>query len=125
MDSHEIQRILIVVKDAGKTDKHDHDLFGLDMLLDNDGNVGPTHGLVLQGKGFRAKDFIWKNNSCELYFENADIDSFIERLKTLYPDTEFLHGPMTHSWNQVGPLPRPGRQSDRDWNPDWRGWRWA
>lgn len=43
-----LRNILIVVKDIERSKKFYHDLFGLDMLLDNDGNMILTEGLVLQ-----------------------------------------------------------------------------
>ena len=43
-----LRNILIVVKDIEKSKKFYHDLFGLDIILDNDGNVILTEGLVLQ-----------------------------------------------------------------------------
>ena len=45
-----LRNILIVVKDIEKSKKFYHDLFGLDIILDNDGNVILTEGLVLQTK---------------------------------------------------------------------------
>lgn len=43
-----LRNVLIVVKDIEKSKKFYHDLFGLDTILDNDGNVVLTEGLVLQ-----------------------------------------------------------------------------
>lgn len=43
-----LKNILIVVKDIEKSKQFYHDLFGLDMVLDNDGNMILTEGLVLQ-----------------------------------------------------------------------------
>ena len=68
-----LKNILIVVKDIEKSKRFYHDLFGLDMVLDNNGNMILTEGLVLQDEKiwekFLGKDIIPKNNSCELYFE--------------------------------------------------------
>ena len=95
---------LIVVKDIKKAERYYHDLFGLDMLVDNDGNMILSGGLVLQEEkywcNFIGKDVIPQNNACELYFEEENIDAFYEKLKTLYPETEFVNPPMTHSWGQ-------------------------
>ena len=95
---------LIVVKDCKKAMKYYHDLFGLEMLADNDGNMILSGGLFLQEEnywhGFIGKDVIPQNNACELYFEEANVDVFYEKLKTLYPETEFVNLPMTHSWGQ-------------------------
>lgn len=43
-----LKNILIVVKDIEKSKQFYRDLFGLDIVLDNDGNVILTEGLVLQ-----------------------------------------------------------------------------
>ena len=43
-----LRNVLIVVKDIEKSKQFYHDLFGLDMVLDNDGNMILTEGLVLQ-----------------------------------------------------------------------------
>ena len=78
-----LKNILIVVKDIEKSKQFYHDLFGLDMVLDNDGNMILTEGLVLQDekiwKKFLGKDIIPQNNSYELYFEEKDIELFIEK----------------------------------------------
>ena len=43
-----LKNVLIVVKDIEKSRQFYHDLFGLDVLVDNDGNMTLTEGLVLQ-----------------------------------------------------------------------------
>lgn len=43
-----LKNILIVVRDIERSRRSYHDLFGLDMVLDNDGNMILTEGLVLQ-----------------------------------------------------------------------------
>ena len=99
-----LKNILIVVKDIEKSKQFYHDLFGLEVLLDNDGNVILTEGLVLQDekiwKDFLKKDIIPENNSCELYFEENDIEGFVEKLEKLYPNIEYVNKLMTHSWGQ-------------------------
>lgn len=100
-----LKSFLIVVKDIEKSKKFYQDVFGLEMLQDNDGNMILEGGLVLQEEKY-WKDFLHreikpKNNSCELYFEEQDISSFVERLEKLYPDTEFVNRVMTHSWGQT------------------------
>ena len=85
-----LRNILIVVEDIEKSKKFYHDLFGLDVILDNEGNVILTEGLVLQEKtiwkNFLERDIISESNSCELYFEEKNI-KYVNRL-------------MTHSWGQ-------------------------
>lgn len=77
-----LKNVLIVVKDIEKSRQFYKDLFGLDLVLDNGGNMILTEGLVLQDekiwKKFLEKDVIPQNNSCELYFEEPDIESFVK-----------------------------------------------
>ena len=99
-----LKNVLIVVKDIEKSRKFYHDLFDIDLVLDNDGNMILTEGLVLQDekiwKSFLGKDIVPKSNSCELYFEEQDIESFARKLEKLYPDIEYVNRLMTHSWGQ-------------------------
>ena len=96
--------ILIVVQDIEQSRQFYSDLFGLDLVLDNDGNMILTDGLVLQDKKiwkkFLGKDIIPESNSCELYFEEADIEGFVERLEAYYPEVRYVNRLMTHSWGQ-------------------------
>lgn len=99
-----LKNVLIVVKDIEQSKRFYHDLFGLDVILDNDGNVILTEGLVLQDeqlwKHFLGKDILWENNSCELYFEEKDIEAFVQKLERLYPSTNYVNRLMTHHWGQ-------------------------
>ena len=90
-----LRNILIVVKDIERSKKFYHDLFGLDIVLDNDGNIILTEGLVLQ-----EENIIPESNSCELYFEEQNIERFVEKLERLYPDIQYVNRLMTHSWGQ-------------------------
>lgn len=99
-----LKNILIVVKDIEKSKQFYRDLFGLDVVLDNDGNMILTEGLVIQDKKiwmeFLEKNIIPKSNSCELYFEEQDIEAFVEKLEKLYPEVQYVNRLMTHSWGQ-------------------------
>ena len=99
-----LKNVLIVVKDIEKSREFYHDLFDIDLLLDNDGNMILTEGLVLQDekiwKSFLDRDIVPKSNSCELYFEEQDIEAFARKLEKLYPDIEYANRLMTHSWGQ-------------------------
>ena len=99
-----LKSILIVVKDIEKSRKFYHDLFGMDLVLDNDGNMILTEGLVLQDekiwKNFLGRDIVTMNNACELYFVEQDIESFVKKLERLYPTIEYVNHLMTHSWGQ-------------------------
>ena len=99
-----LKNILIVVQDIDNSKPFYHDLFGLDTVLGHDGNMILTEGLVLQDrniwKRFLKKDTIPENNSCELYFEEPDIEAFVEKLERLYPSIQYVNRLMTHSWGQ-------------------------
>ena len=99
-----LRNILIVVKDIEKSKQFYHDLFGLEVVLDNDGNMILTEGLVLQEekiwKNFLGKDIISKNHACELYFEEKNIEAFVEKLERLYPSIEYVNRLIVHSWGQ-------------------------
>ena len=74
------------------------------MVLENDGNMILTEGLVLQDekiwKEFLRKDIIPESNSCELYFEEQDIEAFVQKLDKLYPSIQYVNKITTHSWGQ-------------------------
>ena len=99
-----LKNFLIVVNNIEKSRQFYHDLFGLQMILDNDGNMILTEGRVLQEekywKEFLGKEIIPESNSCELYFEEADIEGFIEKLENYYPEVKYVNRLMTHSWGQ-------------------------
>ena len=99
-----LKNVLVVVKDIEKSREFYHDLFGLDTILDHGGNMILTEGLVLQDekiwRDFVGKEIVQKSNSCELYFEERDIEAFVEKLEERYPDIEYVNRLMTHSWGQ-------------------------
>ena len=99
-----LKNVLIVVKDIEKAKQFYQDLFGLETVLDNEGNMILTEGLVLQDeriwKNFLKRDIIPRNNSCEIYFEERDIESFVQKLERLYPSIQYVNKLMTHSWGQ-------------------------
>lgn len=99
-----LKNILIVVKEIERSRKFYHDLFGLEVVLDNDGNMILTEGLVLQEEkiweDFLGKEIIPKSHSCELYFEEADLEAFVRKLERVYPSVEYVNRLMTHSWGQ-------------------------
>ncbi len=99
-----LKNILIVVNDIDRSRQFYHDLFGLELVLDNDGNMILTEGLVLQDrklwKGFLGKEIVPESNSCELYFEERDIEAFVKKLEAAYPSVRYVNRLMTHSWGQ-------------------------
>ena len=92
------------VKDIEKSRQFYHDLFGLDLILDNDGNMILTEGLVLQDekiwKELLGKEILPESNSCELYFEEQNIEAFAEKLERLYPSIRYVNKLVVHSWGQ-------------------------
>lgn len=99
-----LKNILIAVKDVEKSKKFYHDLFGLNTILNSDGKVILTEGLVLQDeKIWREclnKEVIPQNHTSELYFEEPDIEGFVEKLERLYPEVIYVSRLMEHSWGQ-------------------------
>lgn len=88
-----LKNVLIVVKNIERSRQFYHDLFGLETVLDSGGNMILTEGLVLQEEKLWREclgmDIIPESNSCELYFEENDIESFVEKLERLYPSARY------------------------------------
>lgn len=99
-----LKNVLITVNDIEKSKAFYKDLFGLDVVLDNDGNVILTEGLVLQDaaiwKGFLGKDIISMNNATELYFEEPDIEGFAKKLEEYPSPIRYVNQLTEHSWGQ-------------------------
>jgi catechol 2,3-dioxygenase-like lactoylglutathione lyase family enzyme len=99
-----LKNVLIVVDDIEKSIKFYRDLFGLQVVLDNDGNVILTEGLVLQDRkiweSFIEKSVIPRNNATELYFEERDIEGFANKLKEYDENIVYINPLMEHSWGQ-------------------------
>lgn len=99
-----LKNILIVVNDVQKSIAFYRDLFGLQVILDQDGNVIMTEGLVLQDaklwKGLLDMEIIARSNATELYFEERDIEAFVEKLEQYPEPIEYVNRLMTHSWGQ-------------------------
>ncbi|MGN0169503.1 MAG: VOC family protein [Lachnospiraceae bacterium] len=99
-----LKNVLIVVKDIERSRRFYKEVFGLDVVLDNDGNMILTEGLVLQEesiwKKFTGREVIPCNNACELYFEERDLEGFAEKLEKYYPEVTYVNRFMEHSWGQ-------------------------
>lgn len=100
-----LRNVLIVVNDMERAIRFYKEIFGMQVILDQDGNVILSEGLVLQDakiwKSFIDKDVIPKNNATELYFEESNIEGFVKRLEDSDFEIEFVNKLMTHSWNQT------------------------
>jgi len=99
-----LKNILIAVNDMDRAIRFYKEIFGLQVILDQDGNVIMSEGLVLQDAGiwkkFIGKDLIPKNNMSELYFEESDIEGFVKKLEESDFEIEYVNKLMTHSWGQ-------------------------
>ncbi|MBR4225689.1 MAG: VOC family protein [Candidatus Methanomethylophilaceae archaeon] len=99
-----LKGFLIAVDDIEASRRFYEDVFGIETVQDNDGDMALTDGVFLQDRRiwerFLGRASVPRANSSELYFEEEDVDGFVARLLSLYPDTEIVCGPMTHSWGQ-------------------------
>lgn len=99
-----LKNILIVVEDINRSIAFYKELFGLQVILDNDGNVIMTEGLVLQEKEiwekFIEREIVAENNACELYFEEENIEAFVEKLEKYQEPIQYVNRLMEHSWGQ-------------------------
>lgn len=97
---------LIAVKDMEIAKQFYHDILGLEVVSDFGANVILTGNIFLQTadtwKTFIHKPenkILFENNAVELYFEEDDIDSFINKLK-IFKDIIYVHPLVEHSWGQ-------------------------
>lgn len=99
-----LKNILITVSNIDRSIQFYHDLFGLMVVNNQGGNVIMTEGLVLQDekiwKHFLDRDIQYKNHATELYFEERDIEGFIEKLNASSYEIEYVNELMTHEWGQ-------------------------
>ncbi len=99
-----LRNVLIVVEDIERSRKFYKDLFGLEMILDNNGNMILTEGLVLQDKKiweqFTGQKVIPQSAASELYFEERFIERFAEKLEHYEYPVTYVNRLMEHSWGQ-------------------------
>lgn len=92
-----LKNIVIVVKDVERSKQFYKELFGLDVILDQEGNVILTEGLVLQeAKVWEqaiGQDVVWKNHASELYFEETDLELFLEKLQQYEQKIQYVYLP--------------------------------
>ena len=99
-----LKNILFVVDNIEKSKTFYRDLFGLQIITDLGQNVILTEGLVLQDKKLWEK-YVEKNvnlggNDAELYFEENDMDGFLEKLENSDFEIEFVNPCIEHDWGQ-------------------------
>lgn len=99
-----LRNVLIAVSDIERAIQFYKEIFGLQVILDQDGNVIMSEGLVLQDakiwKDFLGKELYPKNNMTELYFEETNIEKFVKKLEESEYEIEYVNKLMTHSWGQ-------------------------
>ncbi|MDD5944099.1 MAG: glyoxalase [Clostridia bacterium] len=94
---------LIAVKNMEVSKAFYHDVMGLDVIADFGANVTLEGGIALQTidtwESFIGTDDIkFRNNACELYFEEEDMDTFCEKLSHF--DIDYIHRLFEHRWGQ-------------------------
>lgn len=111
--SMRLRNVLIVVNDIERSARFYRELFGLQVILNRDGNVILSEGLVLQDatiwKDFIQKDLTPRNHMTELYFEETDLEGFLKKLEQSEFPIEYVNEPVEHSW---------GRKVVRFYDPD-------
>lgn len=92
-----LKNIVIVVKDIESSKQFYKELFGLDVILDQEGNAILTEGLVLQESKVweetLGQKVVWKNHASELYFEETDLELFLEKLQKYEREIKILSWP--------------------------------
>lgn len=104
---------MIVVNDMDRAIRFYKEIFGLQVILDQEGNVIMSEGLVLQTakiwEKFLDRELVPKNHMTELYFEESDIEGFVKKLEESDFEIEYVNKLMTHS---------RGRRIVRFYDPD-------
>ncbi len=99
-----LKNILFVVDDIEKSKAFYRELFGLEVVTDFGKNVILTEGLVLQEREL-WEEFIeekvgYGGRDAELYFEENDIDIFLEKLEQSPFPIRYLNRCKEHDWGQ-------------------------
>lgn len=99
-----LRNVLIAVNDLKRAVEFYKELFGLQVILNQEGNVILSEGLVLQDakiwKQSLDKELLPKNHMTELYFEEADIEGFVKKLEESVFEIEYVNKLMTRSRGQ-------------------------
>lgn len=99
-----LKNILFVVEDIEQSKSFYRDLFGLQIVNDFGENVILTEGLVLQEKKLWEKSIerivSVGGNDAELYFEENNMDGFLDKLEKSNFNIEYLNPCIEHDWGQ-------------------------
>ncbi len=97
---------LLAVTDMEKSKSFYFQVLGLRVTADFGANVTLTGGVCLQTLdswrefiGASEQDIIFRSKNAELYFEEDDFDSFINRLEQM-DNIEYVHPVKERSWGQ-------------------------
>ncbi len=101
-----LEACLLVVKDMAVARRFYQDVLGCAVMLDLDDYVVFEGGFCLltekNWQEFLSPAFAvpaYKNNACELSFEDEDLDAFLEHLRA-FPGIEVLTPLKTYDWGQ-------------------------
>lgn len=99
--------ILLVSKDLQRTKAFYKEVFGLRVTVDFGANITLTGGISFQSLESwlqfihkEANEVSFQTNNAELYFEEADLDGFIQKIEAM--DIQWVHTLKTHDWGQRG-----------------------
>ena len=97
---------LIVVSNMEKSKLFYYEVLGLKVIEDFGANVTLTGGIALQTKDSwstfihkKDSEIVFGGNESELYFEEDDFDSVIQKLNNMR-DINYVHSMVEHSWGQ-------------------------
>ncbi len=97
---------LIVVNDIAVSREFYEKVLNQKVVLDFGANITFAGDFALQSKSSwvdfidkTENDIKQKSNNFELYFEEEDMNSFIERIKS-YEELKYVHGVKEYSWGQ-------------------------
>ena len=97
---------MLVVDDINRSRAFYCDVFGLKVVMDFGENITFDAGFSLQDKALWAKfiaaeekNIVYRGNDMELYFEEEQLDDFLEHLKK-FEAIEYLHGVEEAAWGQ-------------------------
>lgn len=94
---------LMAVTDMEKSKAFYRDVLGLEIVADFGANVTFSGGVALQTREtweefIRTDNLTFQNNVCELYFEEDNLEAFMEHLKAF--DITYVHPLFEHRWGQ-------------------------
>lgn len=99
-----LKNFLLVVSDVETSKKFYEELFGLKVMRDLGENVILSEGLVLQEKKtwetFIEREVAYGGNNAELYFEESNLDIFLEKLEKSSYNIEFINRCIKDDWGQ-------------------------